>query len=183
MAEKELAKRFWPKVDRRGPDECWPWMAYRDRNGYGRISVGGRAGRTELAHRLAWTLANGPIPASLCVLHRCDNPSCVRPEHLFLGTQHENLLDMVAKRRHVNARHPELLARGERHGSWTHPERLRRGSMCAQAKLKEDDVLFIRERYREGGISTRQLARAFGVSQPAIRAVLRRETWRHVRVD
>ena len=78
---------------------CWVWGGYRNRGGYGFTRVGGRGAPGKLAHRLSWELHRGPIPNGLHVLHRCDNPSCVRPDHLFLGTNQENIADRIAKGR------------------------------------------------------------------------------------
>lgn len=96
---KPLADRFWPKVDRRGPDECWPWKAARRAAGYGKIGRGKSGRGWMLAHRASWELAHGPISSETLVLHRCDNPPCVNPAHLFLGTHADNVHDMVAKGR------------------------------------------------------------------------------------
>jgi HNH endonuclease len=82
----------------RGPGECWPWAAARHRQGYGVLSVGS-SGRWESGHRLAWAYWIAPIPAGMHVLHQCDNPPCVNPAHLFLGTHRDNMADMVAKGR------------------------------------------------------------------------------------
>lgn len=79
-----------------GPSECWEWSGSRDRKGYG-FGDGGRA------HRLAWEWENGPVPAGLMVLHRCDNPPCCNPKHLFVGTALDNARDALAKGHHHNA--------------------------------------------------------------------------------
>lgn len=91
--------RLWSKVPVRG-DGCWEFAGAKSHKGYGQLPIW-RDGRSipRSAHRLSWELANGPIPAGMSVLHRCDNPPCVRPDHLFLGTQSDNMQDMVAKGR------------------------------------------------------------------------------------
>jgi hypothetical protein len=93
-----LEDRFWPKVNKRGPDECWEWNGCTKPFGYGFISRR-PSGNSELAHRVSWELANGPIPDGLYVLHRCDNPPCVNPNHLFLGDYGDNARDRAAKKR------------------------------------------------------------------------------------
>lgn len=110
-------QRFWGKVLK--TDGCWLWMAGKDQDGYGKFSVGPRSiARPKLAHRIAWELTNGEVSESIFVLHRCDNPSCVRPDHLFLGTHQDNMDDMVAKGRG---------SIGTRNGKYTKPERTPRG--------------------------------------------------------
>ena len=107
-------KRFWDKVDKSG--DCWLWTASCRPNGYGQIGIGSRSDGSRtvvLAHRLAYELQIGVIPDGICVLHRCDNPKCVRGSHLFLGSQADNMADKVAKNRQL---------RGERHPMSTFTE-------------------------------------------------------------
>lgn len=103
----DLAARFWSKVDKDGPvhpllgTSCWLWRAsVNPHNGYGRIHVGGKFGTVLLAHRVAFVLSRGEIPAGLRVLHRCDNPRCCNPDHFMLGTQLDNVHDAIRKGRH-----------------------------------------------------------------------------------
>lgn len=88
-------RRFWGYVSI-NPEGCWEWTGQRARFGYGRAA---HLFGTHLAHRISWTLANGPIPKGLFVCHHCDNPPCVRPDHLFLGTASDNIRDAWAKGR------------------------------------------------------------------------------------
>lgn len=95
-----IEERFWPKVDRHGPDKCWEWRASVTRHGYGKIGVAGRGHGFHVgAHRVSYEIHFGAIPEGLHVLHRCDNPPCVNPDHLFLGTHQDNVNDMRAKGR------------------------------------------------------------------------------------
>lgn len=99
---RPLEERFWPKVDKRCSDECWVWRGGRYSRGYGRFFLAGKSAR---AHRIAWQLANGEaVPAGMIVCHSCDNPPCVNPSHLWLGTGTDNYADMVQKGRHWQQR-------------------------------------------------------------------------------
>lgn len=100
MLEKHI-KRFWSKVDIRGLDECWPWLASRDDKNYGAFKY---RGHMHKASRIALSLKDGPVPRHLHALHRCGNPPCCNPAHLYAGTQSQNMLDCVAHGRHNRKR-------------------------------------------------------------------------------
>ena len=163
---------------------CLEWKAARGSTGYGQCRISGKLYR---AHRVAWEMANGPVPDGLDVLHKCDNPPCVNVEHLFLGTHTDNMHDMFAKGRKVVARgerhgshlHPECLARGDRHGSHLHPESVPRGERNRNAKLNEEKVRRIFQLRGEGWTQAR-LGAEFGVSDVSIADVLSRKKWAHV---
>ena len=123
---KDPVVRFWSCVDRTG--ECWVWTAYLDPRGYGRFM---RTWRSVVqAHRYSWELAHGPIgDPALFVCHRCDNPKCVRPEHLFLGTAKDNTADMIAKGRHSH---------GPRHSAATAAGHAKRRSRLADQHKRSD---------------------------------------------
>jgi hypothetical protein len=143
-------ERFWKFVAK--TDSCWLWTANRDNKGYGRLD------RT-LAHRLSWEIAHGPIPDGLFVCHNCpggDNPACVNPDHLFLGTQADNMKDAGLKRR------------------------LPHGSSQHNAKLTEAAVCEIRSRYASGDSTQQELADEFGVTNGNISVIINRKSWRHV---
>lgn len=158
-------ERFWAKVDTSG--DCWKWTASCNRKGYGQFRYDGRWKR---AHRFSWELHNGAaIPVGLFVCHHCDNPACVRPDHLFLGTHEDNMRDMVEKGHGSGGRGPrtgERLAsspRGERHGAH---------------KLMAKDVSRIRQMYAMGGWTQAALGRHFGVHTAQIGRIVRHENWR-----
>mgnify|MGYP003589933023 CR=1 FL=1 len=97
---KSIESRFWTKVDKQGPNDCWNWKASTS-NGYGRIWQGGRGGGWILAHRFAYEYANGAFDSKLLVCHHCDNPRCCNPNHMFLGTWADNTHDMILKGRGI----------------------------------------------------------------------------------
>lgn len=161
-----LVERFWAKVDKSsGQNGCWTWTASTDHDGYGQIGNG--SGRMVKAHRTSWELHNGPIPDGLHCLHRCDNPPCCNPSHLFLGTNADNMRDCAAKGRCLAQAHPERAARGASHG---------------HVKLTEDAVTSIRER-AERGEAQRAIGRELGVGQSAISKIVRRVNWKHVETN
>ena len=152
-------KTFWSMVDMTGT-ACWLWRGRMSGGGYGSVCV---LGKRWPALRLAYTLAVAEIPNGSLVLHHCDNPPCVRPDHLFVGTHRDNSRDMASKGRAGTQRHPETIRRGEK---------------ASRAKLTEKDVIAIR--CGDADESQRITASRFGVHQTAISRILRDKTWRHV---
>ena len=152
---RRLVDQFWDSTDRSG--ECWVWLGKRDRKGYGRIR---RNWRDLLAHRYAYELSVGPIPEGLLVLHICDNPPCVNPDHLFAGTAADNTRDMIAKGR---ARHPV----GEAH----------QFALLTEAIVRE--IRTHRGRYQRGELTA--LAQRLGVAPETIQSARKGVTWKHVR--
>lgn len=146
----ELSERFWSKVDRRSPDDCWEWTAAKFQNGYRAFRIDRH---TRGSHRIVWQIENGEIPRGMHVLYSCDNPSCCNPKHLFLGTQKMNMKDKVKKKRQAS---------GEKHG---------------RAKLTIIQVEQIRKIRLIEGTSQRKLAVRFGVTQRAIRLILNHTHW------
>lgn len=175
---------FWSHVDRRGDGECWPWKASRSPRGYGVFRLRYQQWR---AHRLAWTFSNGPIPSGLLVLHRCDNPPCCNPKHLFVGTSADNTADMIAKGREASGdRHPSrihgsnYLPRGELHHSARTPEVMARGESNGAAVLTEEQVREILRRRHVDGVSAYRMAKDYGVSKGTIQFILSGKTWQHI---
>lgn len=149
--------RFWAKVDRRGPDECWPWLAGTDKDGYGKFVVTRDGRHVDIrAHRFALELAIGPI-GDLHVIHSCDNPPCCNARHLRAGTNQENTADKMRKGRF----------------------RCPIGETVKTSKLRATDVIEIRRRCRSGEPQA-SIANAFGVSQSQVSNCHRRKQWRHL---
>jgi HNH endonuclease len=145
-ANPSVAERFWSKVDKSG--DCWPWTAGLLKDGYGQFR---RNGTSVVASRMAWELTYGTIPSGLHVCHKCDNPPCCNPTHLFLGTPRDNRRDCAAKGR-VTA--------------W-------------KAVVTKADTLVIRAAYAAGGITQAELGRQFGISQTAVSRIVLQKTWCH----
>ena len=193
--------RFWVKVDKHGPvlrpelGPCWVWCSTvsKMRGGYGLFKL--ISGKQVRAHRQAYTMAVGPIPDRAFVCHRCDNPVCVRPGHLFIGDASINAKDRDAKDRGPV---------GDRAGRVQHPERYRsmagvpkpwlagdahwtrqrthcvlRGEKLTWAKLTEEKVRLIRARCAAGE-SQERVASDFGVGQTSVSGIVRRRSWKHV---
>jgi hypothetical protein len=155
---------------------CWEWTGRKDENGYGRIQVLGRS--NHCAHRLSYELNVGLIPDGLNACHRCDNPGCVNPAHLFIGTQGDNMRDCARKGRLGMQRNPERMV-GDNNISHTRPECVRRGERHHSAKLTSASVTNIRF-LRSLGASVADCGEWFGVSPSLAGLIARREIWRHV---
>lgn len=157
-----LEQRFWAKVDKLGPilvrklGRCWVWTAATDSSGYGHLRSSGH-GQLVATHRLSWHFAYGEIPIGFCVLHKCDNPSCVRPSHLFLGTQKDNAKDREQKGR-TNRHHPS-----------------------PSAKTTEACVREIRSIYASGRVTQQSLCDQFNLGRTAVSDIVKRKTWMHVK--
>lgn len=159
MAEMNarVIRSFRQRVGKPNENGCMIWKGAKTKSGYGQVCVSAARPRITLyAHRVAWILAHGDVDAKLFVCHKCDTPSCVNPDHLFLGTCADNVKDMVRKGRS---------AKGERH---------------SHAKLTDDEVREIR-RLRQDGWLQRDVAKRFGVAPSQISMITHGKTWKHVK--
>lgn len=143
--------RFWSKV--LIGDGCWEWQAFKNSKGYGCFRR--RDNGSMLAHRIAWELVNGPIPAGMQALHVCDNRACVKPGHLYVGTVADNMKDRDSRGR---------LALGEQNG---------------KSKLTVDGVKSMRRQHKDG-VAIKEIAKNFGINQTHASRIVRGLEWRHV---
>lgn len=174
-------QRFWACVAK--SDGCWVWTGYRDKDGYGRIGVNDkRIG----AHQFSYSLHCGQIPTGMCVCHRCDNPACVRPDHLFLGTVLDNNKDRTQKGRTASgdrnghSTKPENTKRGMEHYNYNNPNAPQKGSGNGRAKLNENGVRQIRWMWDNGTRTKSEIARFYGVTDTTIGNIINRKLWKHV---
>lgn len=152
---ESIKTRFWSKVDQStGPDNCWSWLGFNDRDGYGKFDY---LGRSVPASRMAYELTYGTIPAGLLACHNCDNPGCCNPRHIYAGTYTDNNLD--------------TFRRGRRN---------HKGENCPTSRLTEKQVSAIRSKYRSGKITQEELAQRYGVDHSTISAIVRRKSWTHI---
>ena len=152
--DRTVVARFWAKVNVAGPDDCWEWTASKTMKGYGQFGVYG--GSPKGAHRVAWEMEVGPIPEGLFVCHHCDNPGCVNPAHLFVGSPSDNMRDCVTKGRH---RSPNNM-----------------GAANGRAKLTNAQVLAIRADTRVQVA----VAAEFGVCQQMVSRIRAEKSWGHL---
>ncbi len=162
---------FWEKVDIRSKDECWKWKASRPGgNAYGGFRA---SGHHYQAHRFAFIVTIGPIPDGMFVCHKCDNPPCCNPDHLFVGTRLDNIRDMVSKGRHrfdfggIDGKRRQRMA-------------VRRGKDSHLAKVTEEIVSSIRKEYKKRVVTYNMLGDKYGLCSGAIKAIVRRLTWTHI---
>ena len=145
--------RFWSKVQK--TRKCWNWIGgCFTRDGYGQIGICGQMRRS---HRISWIIHFGKIPNKLYVLHKCNNRKCIRPDHLYLGTQFENMRDAILA--------GNLSPKGEKNG---------------RSRISERDVLMIRDLYKNFHWKQKQLAELFKIGRSTISHIIRNFTWSHV---
>jgi hypothetical protein len=151
---QDFSDSFWSRFHSRiqKTESCWLWNGNKDRHGYGLIVISGHHGRQVRAHRASWVFSNGSIPEGLFILHRCDNPPCVNPDHLFLGTQADNVKDMCSKGRYVHVKFP--------------------GNHFGQ-KVTNDQAAKIQTLYESGKYLQYELALMFGFARSTIWRIIR----------
>lgn len=205
MMNLKQAERFWHYVQTCAHDDecracCWEWQGATKRH-YGHyVTETKREGRHAYGtHRLAFLFAYGEVPGDVCVLHRCDNPPCCNPAHLWIGTHADTVADRHRKghtafgerhgltlyperrargERHKSRTHPESLPCGDRNGSRIHPERLPRGEQNGNARLTASQVLEIRA--LRGKALKREIAQQFGVTRALVGYIHARKIWTHL---
>lgn len=148
-----MEEKFWARVSKAGPDECWEWTGSKLNCGYGIWKFKRSKGGFILGHRYSWELENGPVPEGLLVCHHCDNRGCVNPKHLFAGTYYANTMDAVKK------------------GRWNAPRGMRQ-PLC---KLTDDEVREIRKLFADRKMGRGELAIKYKVSRTHINRIIRRD--------
>ena len=157
MAE-HIVERFWKYTSRAGEDECWLWKGFRDKDGYGALTLMRKCGkwawRPVRAHRISWEIHAGPIPSGMCVLHHCDVRECVNPKHLYVGTNRDNQDDVIARNR-------------------------RKGERQSNHKLTNADVAWLRS-VEPTWANARIMAVKLRITPENASMVMLRKTWKHL---
>ena len=148
-------ERFWSYVNKRKDNECWEWQGGKSHR-YGSF----KCGKPVRAHRFSWIIANGTIPRGFLILHHCDNPPCCNPNHLFIGTQQDNMSDMVMKGRVGD----------------------RNGELAANSKLTEVEVTEMRKLHATGEYCYTELGERFGVHRTQVSNIVRGKSWKHIEI-
>ena len=165
-------ERFWRHVDKSGG--CWVWRGGKDRRGYGLFR--GHRSKMVRAHRFSWELHNQDvIPEGMLVCHHCDNPPCVRPDHLFVGTVQDNSDDMILKGRSSRCGNSGL-----QNGSYTRPDKRPRGERSGVHKVSNEQVRAIRTMWATSELSQTSIGALFGLTGSNVSCIVRRKTWRHI---
>jgi hypothetical protein len=174
--------RFWSKVRKSVPEECWEWQGRFDKGGYGVFTL--RHGKSVKAHRFAYEIRYGPMEPDKFACHKCHNRRCCNYDHIYQGTPKDNSRDMVESGRSVSGQkwhetHLRNGMQGDNHWTKLHPERLKpkKGEGNPQSKLSQAKVNEIRQKYSNGNISQARLAKEYGISQSHIQRVISGVRW------
>ena len=169
--DKKTLDRFWSKVDKTSnPNGCWEF-SITEKAGYGCFSIKGKKYK---AHRISYKLYYGKIPNGLNILHHCDNKKCINPDHLFAGTQQDNIKDMVNKNRHAKGKY---LSKKIKERKRKHPEDTFYGEQSPNAKLTNEQANQIRQEYIPRLISLNYLAKKYNVAKCTILKIIQNKTY------
>jgi len=163
--QKTYSERFWKRIKTGNPDECWPWSGAHNEHGYGSVC---KDGVLRKAHRVAWELTFGKIPEGKWVLHKCDNPPCCNPNHLYIGTIVENTKDAIERKRFRS---------GDQHWMKKHI-----GSANPNTKLKEETVRLVLLEASQKLLNANQISKKFNIPRTTLRRIIDRVTWKHVTI-
>jgi len=155
--KRNIKESVWKQIDKRGEDDCWEWMGYKNKDGYGRISIGRKLYST---HRLVYELMKGNILHNEVIMHLCNNPSCCNPKHLKCGTQEDNIYQMYEEGR-------------DRH-------MIQEGELNNNSKLSNEKVIEIRKLYSSGNHSQRQIANQYNINQALVSGIINKKLWKHI---